>query len=434
VSLALLATLGVSYSHAQSPPILTRDAAVTWALQNNPELAALRQQHGIAAAAVVIANTYPFNPVWDGKVRAASGPESAGITNRVSNEHKVLLDLEVRGQGQHRRQAADAALTRTDWEIAFQEATLAVRVLRAFDAVLYQQNKLELTREALRLNEQAAEQVSVLAAQGVVHAADVIVARTEVNDSRAQVGAAELAYEKARHELHRALGVVEGAFTIQGSLEAGSTTKDTEVLLSAALEQRADLHSRRAAIEEAEARLRLAVADRYGNPNVGPAYEYDPTRISLIGVQFTVPLPVLNTHRGEIEQREAERTRAALELRQTEVAVRQDLEAALGRLHAARRWSELYRTQVLPDLQKSLSEIQRLFTLGQPGVDVLRVLDIRRKALKARDSYLDALWEVRQAQADVAAAIGDPRAALIATEAGRSQPVNPVTPAKSGSH
>jgi hypothetical protein len=148
------------------PEVLTREAAMRWDLQNNPELAALRQQHGISAAAVVIAETYPFNPIWEAKVRAANGPESAGITNRVSNEHKILLDVEVRHQGQYRRLAAGAALTRTDWEIAFQELSLTVRVLRAFDTVIYQQNKLALVEETLRLNEAAAKDVSVLAQQG----------------------------------------------------------------------------------------------------------------------------------------------------------------------------------------------------------------------------------------------------------------------------
>src|SRR5262249_57597166 len=90
------------------PEVLTREVGVRWALQNNPELAALRQQHGISAAAVIIAETYPFNPVWEAKVRATNGPESAGITNRVSNEHKLLLDVEVRHQGYYRRRAAGA--------------------------------------------------------------------------------------------------------------------------------------------------------------------------------------------------------------------------------------------------------------------------------------------------------------------------------------
>src|SRR5262249_49801203 len=129
--------VGVPSAEASAEPlpsVLTRAEAVRWALQNNPELESLRQQYGIAAAAVIIADTYPFNPIWEAKVRATNGPESAGISNRVSNEHKLLLELEVRGQGQHRRRAAGAALTRAEWEIAVQEVSLAVRVVRAFDA------------------------------------------------------------------------------------------------------------------------------------------------------------------------------------------------------------------------------------------------------------------------------------------------------------
>jgi outer membrane protein TolC len=40
-------------------------------------------------------------------------------------------------------------------------------------------------------------------------------------------------------------------------------------------------------------------------------------------------------------------------------------------------------------------------------VDVLRVLDVRRKLLKAREGYLDALYELRQSQDDLSAAVGD---------------------------
>src|SRR5207245_2230740 len=154
-----------------------------------------------------------------------------------------------------------------------------------------------------------------------------ILIRTEVNDTRAQLGPARVAYQKAWHELRRALGIVEGNFTVQGTLDVPPASDDAQALLAAALEQRPDLHARQAAMAEADARVRLPLADRYGNPNVGPAYEYDPTRINLIGVQFTIPLPVLNTHRGDICQRVAERTRAALELRQAEVAIEQDLAA-----------------------------------------------------------------------------------------------------------
>src|SRR5262249_35078047 len=151
-----------------------------WALQNNPELAAIRQQHGIAAAGIVIANTYPFNPVWEGKIWGANGPLSAGITNRVPMEHKLLLDIEVRGQGKYRRAGARATLSRTEWDIAHQEVLLAVRVLRAYNGVLYRQDKLRLVELTIRINEEAAKQVETFVTQGKMRAADQILIGTEV--------------------------------------------------------------------------------------------------------------------------------------------------------------------------------------------------------------------------------------------------------------
>src|SRR5262245_23623906 len=289
--------LGLLIATARADPlheVLTREAAVRWGLQNNPELAALRQQHGISAAAVVIAEAYPFNPIWEAKVRAASGPESAGITNRVSNEHKLLLEVEIRGQGSHRRAAAAAALSRTDWEIAFQELNLAVRTARAFNGVLYRQEKLRLIEETVKLHEQAASQVAKLVEQNKLRPVDLIVIRTEVLDARAQTGLGRVALITSGAELRRAMGITEGEFTARGTLEMSVRLWDRERLTRAGLERRGDLHARQAALGEAEARLRLEIANRYGNPNIGPAYEYDPSRINLIGAQLSVPIPVFN--------------------------------------------------------------------------------------------------------------------------------------------
>jgi outer membrane protein TolC len=55
-------------------------------------------------------------------------------------------------------------------------------------------------------------------------------------------------------------------------------------------------------------------------------------------------------------------------------------------------------------------------------VDVLRVIDVRRKLLRARDSYLDALWAVSQARADLLAATGEPALTFC------PHPTEPVVP------
>jgi cobalt-zinc-cadmium efflux system outer membrane protein len=409
--------LGGSLTQAQTPPapgeteplppVLSLDASVRWALQYNPELAALRQQHGIAAAAVVIAETYPFNPVVESKVRAANGPISAGITNRVSNEHKVLMDVEVFGQKRIRKQQASALLTRTDWEIAFQEMTLGVRVARAFDTVLYRQEKLRILGETIRSLDEAVEHIGKMATQGQLRTVDLILARSEVVDTRSQLGTARTALAIALADLRRSLGTVQETIDLQGTLEIPVEKWDAQGLTTMALERRPDLHARIAAVQEAEAALRLQIANRLGNPNVGPAYEYDPTRINLIGVQVTLPLPVFNQHRGDILQREAEVTRASLDLHQTEVFIRQDVQAALTRLKPAEEAVENYRRQVLPNLREALDQVERLFAQGDKSVDLIRVLDLRRKLLRAREGYLDVLFEMNQALADLAAASAD---------------------------
>jgi hypothetical protein len=48
-----------------------------------------------------------------------------------------------------------------------------------------------------------------------------------------------------------------------------------------------------------------------------------------------------------------------------------------------------------------------LFAQADPGVDVLRVLGVQTNLLKTIDAYLDARFEVSQALADLAAAVGD---------------------------
>ncbi|OAI48863.1 hypothetical protein AYO44_18635 [Planctomycetaceae bacterium SCGC AG-212-F19] len=415
--------------HAALPEELTLDGAIWYALQNNPELAALREQHGIAAAAVVIAQTYPFNPIWEAKIRNASGPESAGIANRVSNEHKVLIDLEVCGQGRYRRMEAGAGLSRVDWEITFQETVLAIRVVRAFDAALYRQEKLALIEETVRLNENSAEEVRKLVEQAAkLRPVDAIVARTEVNDARSLRAPGRTALVAARSELHRALGTVESKFRLLGALQRPSPALDEAALMELAVAKRADLRAREAAVSEADARVRLARANRFGNPNVGPAYEYDPTRISLIGAQFSLPLPVFNRHSGEIMQREAERSRAILDVRQIEEAIRQDVRAALARMEAARAQVEFFLKN-LPDLKDAMQSIERLFGAGEPGVDIVRLIDIRRKLLRAQDGHLDALLELRQAQTDLAAAVGDP-ALAVGAKGQESEPLPAPRPAE----
>lgn len=401
---------------APAPPVLPLDTAIRYALEHNPQLAVVRTQRGMAAAGVVLARTYPYNPVLQSVVLGAIGSD---VTNHVFNEHVLTLQLELRGQGKERRAAACAALSRTEWEIATQEMATAVSVIRAYDTVLYRQQKLQIIDETIRLNERVVEQGRRLVELGRLRPAELILANSELVTVRAQSGQGRTALAIARADLRRVLGDVSDDFAVAGELDPPLPTVDPEALIRIALQVRPDIHARAAAIEEAEARLRLQVADRFGTPALGPRYEYNESRDNFVGVVVTAPIPVLNTRKGEILQRQADVERARAELRLIEVRIAQDVQAALARLAEARKWSGQYPAEVLPNLERARQDMDQLFAQNEQGVDVLRVIGVQRNLLRATDAYLDARFEVSQAQTDVAAAVGDPALATGQSPDGR---------------
>jgi outer membrane protein TolC len=390
------------------PDVFDPEGAVQFALENNPSLTAIRQQRGFAQGAIVLAKTYPYNPYVQVYETAANGPASAGVTNHAFTEVIARTDVEVRGQGKHRRAAAQAGLTRTEWEIAAQELIVSVAATRAFNSVVYRRRKLEVLEDTVKYNEQVADQVKKLVDLNRLRSADLIVARTELDTARAALGQGKTALALARADLRRQFGTLNDSFEVKGELDLPVPTTDFEECARAARQMRPDLQARRAMAEEAQARLRLQVADRFGNPSVGTFFEVNETNVIFIGAALGTPIPVLNTRRGEIMQAQATVARTQAEIRQFEIQSAQDVQAALARLGEARKWVDSYTAEVLPNLRKAVENTNKLFEQNDPGVDVLRIISVQRNYLRAFDAYLDALFELSQARADLAAAVGDP--------------------------
>jgi cobalt-zinc-cadmium efflux system outer membrane protein len=407
-----LSLLVAAPAAADDLPVLPADAAVRFALEHNLSLAVARQQRGLAAAGVVLARTYPYNPIASASVRGANGPAEAGVTNHVPTQATVQLDIEVRGQWRERRAAAEAGVTRTEWEVADQEVTTAVAVVRAYNAVIYRQQKLDVLEQTIRLNEQIVSQGERLFKAGSIRSADLILARTELDAARGQRGMGRAALAVARADLRRQLGTVDDNFAVEGDLDRPLPTADADAVARYARQLRPDVRARQAAVEEAAAKLRLQVADRFGNPSIGPTYEVNESSAVFVGLSLSAPIPLFNTKRGDILQRKAELVRARVDLETTELRVTQDVQAALARFAAARKWADEYPAEVLPNLRKARQDLEQLFAANDPGVDVLRVIGVQRNLLQAADAYLDARYEVSQASADLAAAVGDPVLAL----------------------
>ncbi|HEY7312623.1 MAG TPA: TolC family protein [Gemmataceae bacterium] len=395
-----------SDSEAGTPGLSLPDA-LRWTIEHNPQLATLRKQRGIALAGVVIANTYPFNPIFQHFVWGAIGPAPT-VTNHVFNEHTTRQDIELFGQGKYRRAMAQAALTRTEWEIAAQELLTAIQMVRAFDTVLYRQDKLRVQEELLSLQEDVMKKVEPLVQQGHLPRTELMLARADLIDARTALGPARNQLVVAWNDLRRLLGMVDEHCSLQGSLEAAFPDLGKVDLVAEAEKRRPDLHGLEEAIKETQAALRLQIANRWGNPSLGPAMEVNETSVAFAGMWLIWSPPIFNTRKGEIMQRQADVGRAMQAARSLGITIHQDVLAALKRLESAAEAVEMYRTKSLPELRKDLEGFDQLFKRGEPGVTLARVIAIRTRLIQTRSAYLDALFELSQARADLAAAVGDP--------------------------
>ena len=289
---------------------------------------------------------------------------------------------------------------------------VSIGVIKAYNAVLYRTRKLEFVDELLRINEAGLDQLKKQVDAGKAKATDWTLARIDQGTLRAQRGQARTALAIARSDLRRLLGSSDDGFGVFGDLDVPLPSTEASALTQMALEQRPDLKARRAAIGEAEAAMRLVVANRFGNLNMGPYYEYDPTRVSYVGVRIGMPLPVLNTKRGEILKAETDVVKVRSEVQQLELQTSLDVQAALNRLTDASKWASDYATEVVPSLARAKQELEGQYGKQDPGVSLANVLTVQRGYLKAIETWLDARYEVSQAEADLALAVAEPALAL----------------------
>jgi cobalt-zinc-cadmium efflux system outer membrane protein len=166
---------------------------------------------------------------------------------------------------------------------------------------------------------------------------------------------------------------------------------------------RPEIQAAQAQLASSRAALSLARADRIPVPSLGPAYEKSETRESFYGIALTSPLPLLNTGKTMVLQREAEYHRDAVVLEQWCQRVRTEVRSSLARWEQARQ-SLVRSRDWARSIDKEAARMRDLYDAGQ--ADLVKLLEVQRRHLEAESARLDALWRATQVYADLLAALG----------------------------
>jgi outer membrane protein, heavy metal efflux system len=116
-------------------------------------------------------------------------------------------------------------------------------------------------------------------------------------------------------------------------------------------------------------------------------------------------LPVWNTGKPLVLQREAEHRRAIVAYQQAQQRATAQVRAAVAKWNGA---SELVNESsgLTTLLNKEVGTLDRLFEAGQ--ADLTKLMQARQRLIQLQNNQLDAVWQATQAQSDLLIALGMP--------------------------
>jgi outer membrane protein, heavy metal efflux system len=407
--------------------------ALFGALTSNPDLVSLRQGNALApsAEAVEVARRFPvtLNPtIWvdyrpitlipngtfgEGSPGGRPAGHGGGFYHFGQDYllFSVRQPIELGHQTTHRYRIAKAAYEQQQWTVLQAELTTLVQTYRFFQTAAYRRERYHLAQQLADFNDRLAAslQRQLETGQGTATAADVALARVESRGTRQAIKAARQDYLTALADLRNQIGAPNEAGAIEPfgefTLPAYIPPVDEQAMIETALANRPDIRAAQALVAGTHAAVDLAKGDRLPTQILGPQYGMDEAGVQYVGLIWVTPLPIWNSGKPLVIQREAEHQRAAVAASEAQQRAVAQVRAAVARWNGATDLVNDTAT-LSEELSKEVGNLERLFELRQ--TDLIRLMQARQRLIQLDNSRLDAVWAATQAQADLLLALGTP--------------------------
>ncbi len=398
---------------------MNADQAVTYALENNGEIQALRKEVGAAQALVKQAGLRA-NP----KLEASGTRQIGGTDNSVMVEG--MLPLELGGRRAARIKVAQAELEIRELALANQERLLASEVRSKFGETLAQIKKLELLEKILANTKQGYEIVAAKVTEGRTAPLEQNMLLVELNRLRSLRETAEGKTEVAMFELRNLIGMKpEEPLRLRGDFEnllAALPTLDESVVK--ALQERPDLQGARAVEKLAVARLEQARAEGKIDASLKAGYQRMRSGFPLNGITdagglqpiesvfhfFTfgveIDLPIRNRNQGAIEAALFDQEAAQKRIEFGELIIRREVNVAFARYNRNVRALTIFQDGVRDQAGANLQVVWQTYELGKRTLS--DYIAEERRFLEIENELVDALLETYLARVEILRAINAP--------------------------
>lgn len=395
---ALCAVISGLLAPAALAQSISLPQALSTAMDANPDLAAARQEIGIADGARKQAGLIP-NPEISYEMED---------TRRDTSTTTVTLSqtLELGGKRGARVDVATYGQTVAQLELDRRVNGLRADVVQAFYAALRAQTGLDLAKQSLDLTERGLRIVDGRVRAGKSSPVEATRAQVQLAEARLQVRRAETEKATTYQQLAQITG---SSVTVFDRLESPTLSPGlpprTDVLL-AKLDQTPEMRQAVVQIDQSDASLGSEKAQRIPNLTVSVGSQYDRSvreRVNVVGL--SMPLPLFDRNQGNILSASRRADQARDMRNAVELRLRSETQTALNQWSTAMQEVESYDKTILPSAQQAVDTATRGFEMGKFGF--IEVLDAQRTLILARGQYLDSLAAATNARAQVERVYGE---------------------------
>jgi outer membrane protein, heavy metal efflux system len=400
---------------AQSPPAsLTLAQAVDEAVSKNLSLLAQRAGLSAADAAMVTARLRP-NPVLSGGAdnldwlgTGFSDENGAGPT-----EYAVRVDVPFeRGDKRDRRVAVAEAARRISLA-QFADATRRLKldvtlggidVLDAKARVSLAQDNFDTLQRLVELNDRRLK-------GGAISPLEATRSRVAMLQYRGTLTTSQLTLQAARLHLQELLGrsASDPLVDVDDRLDLApaDVPDDLDTLKQAARTLRPDLQAAHVEQARTAADLKLQLAQGVVDYSLGAEYRRQQSvngRGNMVGVFFSVPIPVWSRNQGEIDRAEGDQARAEKAAAAIDAGVMTEVAMAYAEFESSRALLTAIERDLLKPANEARDSTTYMYQAG--ATTLLDVLDAQRAFNDTMDTYYTARAAYRRAQARLTLVIG----------------------------
>ena len=382
-------------SEAEMNDEISLDVAIETALQKNYTLRTINEKVNIAQ------EEFKGIPIL-------SNPELeteyiGGIQGEQNVE--IIKSFELGGQRHYRKQMAKISLQKAKHELTRESQSLTKSVKLSFYQLLLIQEKLKLVNEMITHNQQIYDIAQFRHVAGDISVTQVGLANLQLQSTRRELASIENEKQLAQLELNSLMGTsLTKKPIVNGELQLENPpNSDLESLISEALLHRVDLKSLKLQKQLTENRNKLAKAANIPDISIGGIVERTADETGL-GLKLTLPLPIFDRNRVEINVSNAQIKKDDALLLDLENKITRDVTSAFLSVNAANRSLKYYENDHLKLLNENLNLTRSAYELGE--AELLELILMQNEYIKSQMDYLDTQYISKKAYIDLEMAIG----------------------------